>query len=184
MWERLRHIDKQILINLNNLGGENSDTFWSLVTNPYFWLPLYFIFFYLLSKALMRSQFYKAILFLLFSLVVSVSLNLIVKHWVARTRPNNSEELEGLVRVLHTPQSFSFYSGHAANSFTVTIFLYLVLRRKYPISVVFFVWPFLFAYSRMYLGVHYPSDVLVGALAGIFCGWGFYQLYMKSTSSL
>ena len=184
MWEQIKQIDKQVFLTLNNLGGKNTDVFWEFVTNPYFWLPLYLIFFYLLNKALTRQQLYRAMLFLVLSLMVSVSLNLIVKHWVARTRPNNSEDLEGIMRILHTPQSFSFYSGHTANSFTVTIFLYLVLRKKYPISIVFFVWPFLFAYSRIYLGVHYPSDVLVGALAGIFCGWLFYQLYLKNTVRL
>lgn len=184
MWERLRQIDKQVFITLNNLGGENADFFWALVTNPYFWLPLYLIFFYLLNKALNRQKLYRALLMLALSISVSVLLNLLVKSWVARLRPNNAIELEGLIRILQTPQTFSFYSGHAANSFTVTIFLYLVLRKKYPFSIAFFIWPILFAYSRMYLGVHYPSDVLMGALAGIFCGWGFYQLYIKSTSSL
>jgi len=184
MWERLRQIDKQVFLTLNNLGSENTDAFWALVTNPYFWLPLYFIFFYLLNRALNRQEFYKALLFLLLSVAVSVSLNLFVKLWVARLRPNNAIELHGLIRALQMPQSFSFYSGHAANSFTVSAFLYLLLRRRYPVSVLFFIWPVLFGFSRIYLGVHYPSDVLVGTLAGILCGWFFYRLFLKSVKNL
>jgi undecaprenyl-diphosphatase len=73
--------------------------------------------------------------------------------------------------------SYSFFSGHASNSMAVTVFLYLNLKRYSKYFYVLFLWPLIFAYSRIYLGLHYPVDILSGYLFGLFGGFMFFKLH-------
>lgn len=75
------------------------------------------------------------------------------------------------------PGKLQFFSGHAASSFSVTTLMVLFLRKQYRWVYVFYIWPLLFAFSRIYVGVHYPVDILAGAGVGFLTGWGFYRIY-------
>ena len=86
---------------------------------------------------------------------------------MTRLRPSNEPSLEGLVRVLQNNSDFSFFSGHSAVSFAVSIFVILVLRQHTKWIWGILIWPFLFVLSRIFVGAHYPSDLFVGAIVGI-----------------
>ena len=101
----------------------------------------------------------------------------LTKNVVARLRPNNDEEINTLIRILRSPSGFSFFSGHASSSFSVITFVVLFLRRHFKWIYLFYIWPILFAMSRIYVGVHFPIDLMVGASVGIFSAWMFYKLY-------
>jgi undecaprenyl-diphosphatase len=70
---------------------------------------------------------------------------------------------------------YSFFSSHAATSFAMATFVFLSLRKKY-VSAIVFIWAILYAYSRIYLGVHFFGDVILGVIFGIFCGWFAYKI--------
>lgn len=180
MWESIRKWDRDLFVFLNNLSPEWMDAFWILVTDIKTWIPLFLLIFYLFIKA---YGFKKGLLvhLLFFTVtIVNVGLMLLTKQLVARLRPNNLPELAELIKTLQSPASFSFYSGHASNSFVMTVFVVLVLRKKYPWGVyLFFAFPILFTLSRLFIGVHFPSDLLVGAVIGSLLAFLFYRVFTK-----
>jgi undecaprenyl-diphosphatase len=179
VWGSLLHWDRQTLITLNNLGTEQYDRFWLIVTNFFTWIPLFLWIVYLVAKY--RKQFhYTGVLatFLGMGTLVTV-LILFVKNWVERHRPVNDPNVSEFLRVIIRPSDFSFFSGHAASSFSIATLAFLLLYKRHKWSFVFFLWPLLFSYSRLYLGVHYPSDILIGALVGTGLAIMAYRLYKR-----
>ncbi|WP_375323759.1 phosphatase PAP2 family protein [Flagellimonas sp. GZD32] len=179
MLEKLLKWDRDTFVYLNGLGIEKYDTFWSTVTNITTWIPLFvlflFLFYFKFSK---KEALYKFLTVV--GLVVFITA---ITHWtkisVARLRPNNTEEINTLIRILKSPTDYSFFSGHASSSFSITVLVYLFLKEKVKWSLLFFIWPILFAMSRIYVGVHFPIDIIVGAMVGILSGLLFYWLYQK-----
>jgi len=99
------------------------------------------------------------------------------KYTVQRLRPCNNPEIKEIIRVVQVRTSFSFFSGHAANTMAVAVFLYLIFKRQYKYFGLLFLWPLIFAYSRIYLGLHYPLDILSGYLCGLITGYLMYKAY-------
>lgn len=179
MLEKLLKWDRDTFVYLNGLGIEKYDTFWSIVTNITTWIPLFVVFlvlFYL--KFSKKEALYKFLTVLALVLFITLITH-ITKISVARLRPNNTEEINTLIRILKTPTDYSFFSGHASSSFSITMLVFLFLRRKVNWAVLFFIWPVLFAMSRIYVGVHFPIDILVGMVVGLLSGWLFYALYQR-----
>jgi len=109
-------------------------------------------------------------------LVILITLNdqlvNFIKHTTARPRPCNREHLQAVLRILKCTPQYSFFSGHAANSFLFASAYWQLLKDKLPRSILLalFVWAGLLAYSRIYVGVHYPGDILAGMLEGFIIG--------------
>lgn len=177
MLEKLLQWDRDTFIYLNSLGIEKYDGFWSTLTNITTWIPLFVLFLALLFLKFPKTEaLYKFLTVL--GLVIFITA---ITHWtkvsVARLRPNNTEEINTLIRILKSPTDYSFFSGHASSSFSITMLMYLFLRKKLKWAILFFIWPILFAMSRIYVGVHFPIDIIVGMMVGIFSGILFYLLY-------
>lgn len=178
MLDRLLEWDRDTFIYLNNLGIEQYDTFWSTVTKFPTWIPLLLLFGFLFFRKFTWRQALTIIATLFFMVFFVHTLTDLTKLVVARLRPNNNEEINTLIRILRGPTGFSFFSGHASVSFSITTFVVLFLRYFFKWSYLFFIWPVLFAMSRIYLGVHFPIDVIIGAMVGILSAWIFYKLYL------
>lgn len=179
MLQKLLKWDKETFIYLNSLGIESYDTFWNIVTNIATWIPLFILFYLLLflkngkkEGVLMTITVTSLVLFVM-------AITHITKVYVARLRPSNDEELNTLIRILQSPTDFSFFSGHASSSFALTTILVLLLHKKIKWVWIFYIWPFLFSTSRIYVGVHFPIDIIVGAVVGILSATGFYALYNR-----
>ncbi|MEY8019630.1 phosphatase PAP2 family protein [Muriicola sp. SD30] len=179
MWERLLQWDRNAFIYLNSLGIEEYDWFWSLVTQTTTWIPLIILFFILFLRHFKGKDALAMILMTLLLFGFVMALMYITKEYVGRLRPNNTEELSGLVRILFRPEDYSFFSGHAANSFAIATLVVLFLRSKLSWVWVFYLWPFLFSMSRIYVGVHYPLDLIAGALVGLLMAFIFYRIFTK-----
>ncbi len=179
MLEKLLEWDRSTFIYLNSLGVETYDTFWTTVTEISFWIPLFLLFGYLLYATFSLREATSRLITLLL-LVVFV---LFLTHWVklgfSRLRPNNDATLNTVIRILKSPTDFSFFSGHASSSFAITVLVYLFLRQHRKWVGLFFIWPILFSLSRIFVGVHYPIDIITGALVGILSGLIFYSLYYR-----
>lgn len=177
MLETLQQWDKELFLFLNNLGIERYDGFWLFVTRIESWIWLFVLFFILIFKAMKRRRALFASGFVLLTLGLAFSASYFTKLYTARLRPNREESVATLARILQDPNSFSFFSGHASSSFAVTTFMVLLLQQHYRAIYLAYLWPLLFVVSRVYVGVHYPGDVLVGAMAGVAIALIMYRIY-------
>ncbi|GGW23145.1 phosphatase PAP2 family protein [Arenibacter certesii] len=182
MLEKVLNWDRDTFIYLNSLGLEDYDIFWSIVTNFSTWIPLFLLFIYLVIKEYSKKEALWVIGTVILTLAVVAMLTGITKEFVARLRPNNTEEINTLIRILKSPTSYSFFSGHASSSFSVTTSVFLFLRHRFKWSWLFYIWPLTFVLSRIYVGVHYPLDLIVGAVVGIFFAILFYKTYQRKFS--
>ncbi len=178
MLDELLQWDRDTFIYLNSLGIEDYDMFWSTVTKIPTWTPLFILFGFLFFRKYSKREALLMILTVLVMVFFVVTLTDLTKEVVARLRPNNDEEMNTLIRILRSPTGYSFFSGHASSSFSITTLVYLFLRKHFKWTIVFYIWPLLFAMSRIYVGVHFPIDLIVGALVGMFSAWLFYKLYL------
>jgi undecaprenyl-diphosphatase len=179
MLEKILEIDINLFLFLNNLGSETYDPFWKLITKQINWIPVFIVVFYFLYQKLGKKSFLYSLLFIaLLITFVDQSTNL-VKFLVERLRPCSDPELNGKMRAVIQRTSFSFFSGHASNSMATTVFIFLIFRKYYKLGFLLFLFPLVFAYSRIYLGLHFPLDILSGYAFGALSGFGFYKIYVK-----
>jgi undecaprenyl-diphosphatase len=175
MFESILRWDRETFVYLNNLGIEKYDTFWLVITQTVTWIPLFILIVYLIHKNYGFQRAKIVMKFYFIAVFMGIALMLLTKYTIGRIRPSNIPELEGLIRMLHSSQSFSFYSGHASSSFLIATFAVLVLRKFHNWVYVFILFPLLFSWSRIHVGVHYPSDLIFGAIIGILLAFFFYR---------
>lgn len=179
MLEKLLEWDRDTFIYLNNLGVDDHDWFWTTITNFPTWTPLFLAFILLIFLNYPRTEaFYVLLVLALLIVFISVATD-VTKHYFARLRPNNDPAVNNLIRILKRPGTFSFFSGHAASSFSITTLVFLFLRNRFKWAWLFYGWPLVFAASRIFVGVHYPLDIMVGTLVGVLTGLAFYKLYTR-----
>jgi undecaprenyl-diphosphatase len=177
MLEKILSLDTRLFIYLNSLGSETYDGFWLFITKQANWTPFFLLLLYLIYKKLGAKQ----TLFLLFFVAALVTITdqttNLFKHTFQRLRPCNNLEIKSFIRIVQSRDSFSFFSGHAANTMAVATFLYLNLKRYFKYLGFLFLWPLIFAYSRIYLGLHYPLDILSGYICGLILGSLMFKVY-------
>lgn len=175
--EQLLNLDKELFVFLNGLGSESFDAFWKIITKQVYWAPFFLGIFYLLQKKVGWKNFGIIILFLALLIAFTDQITNLFKYSFQRLRPCNTPDIKDIIRIVVERNSFSFFSGHASNSMASTLFIFLIIRRYYNYSFLLFLFPLIFAYSRIYLGLHFPLDILSGYAFGIFSGLLFYKLY-------
>ena len=184
MFDSIIQKDKELLIFLNNLGSEQWDSFWLVITNQFYWTPLFLFVFYLVIRAFGWKRGGIMILSLILLVAISDQFTVFVKNNTYRLRPNNDPQILHLLRTLIKPQSFSFMSGHATTSTFFSVFVILLLKEKYKKIYLILLFPLFFAYSRLYLGVHFPVDVSVGIITGILLANMYYYFFKKIDKKL
>ncbi|KFF19940.1 phosphatase PAP2 family protein [Flavobacterium hydatis] len=179
MLEKILKLDTNLFVYLNGLGSETYDKLWLIITNQVNWIPLFLLLFYFIYKKIGKRQTLFLLLFIAILITCTDQLTNAVKYSVQRLRPCNNPDINSFIRIVQSRQSFSFFSGHAANTMAVATFLYLLLNKHFKYFGLLFLWPLVFAYSRIYLGLHYPLDILCGYLAGATMGFLIFKIYQK-----
>lgn len=179
MFETILRWDTEAFIYLNNLEAFSMDGFWAVVTHTVFWIPLFLVLIFLIYNAFEIKKAHLVFLYLLAAVGFSLFLMAATKNLIGRPRPNTVPEIASFIKVLYQAQGYSFYSGHASSSFLIASFIILVLKKYRPWIWFVLLYPLIFASSRIFVGVHYPLDVLVGALVGILIASGFYNFFVK-----
>ena len=179
IWSSIIEYDKQLLLYLHSQGSPFWDSFWLFITTPVNWIPLFIVIFYL---GYIKFRLKKALLITLFvGLGAASALGIVnlIKNSVQRLRPINDSSLNTNIRSLIEHTDFSFVSGHSAVSFTIAFISFWVLKKHYKWIWLIFLFPILFAYSRVYLAAHFPIDITVGMLLGYLVALVFYTLIKK-----
>ncbi|WP_282786892.1 phosphatase PAP2 family protein [Flavobacterium croceum] len=180
MFEKIIALDKQLIVYLNNLGSKNFDWFWLLATKQFNWAPIFIFVFYILYKKLGLKKFGWAIFFIALIILFADQTANLFKNSFERVRPCNDLSIVKNLRIYWDKSgSFSFFSGHATNSMATALFVYLLLKPYYKNAFLLFLFPLIFAYSRIYLGLHFPLDILTGYLFGAIYGFIFYKIFQK-----
>tara|TARA_R110002051_G_scaffold325867_1_gene432543 strand:- start:75905 stop:76474 length:570 start_codon:yes stop_codon:yes gene_type:complete len=187
MLEELIHYDKELFLFLNNLGTSSWDGFWLFITNKFSAVPLYLLLAIIFYKAYGLK---KLLLFLVtIGLLITVTDQLanFFKYGVQRLRPCYDEEVNGLMRLVKSScgGTYGYFSAHASNAFAVAFLFTYLLKEKYKyIGFLLLTWACLVAYSRIYIGVHFPLDSLTGAFIGLVFSWLFAKLFIFATLKL
>lgn len=174
--DKIIALDRQLFVYLNSLGIEKWDSFWLIITDKYTWIPLYFVLLFLLFW---YYGWKKALIIVLIAAVLVAFTDQfvnLIKNSFHRLRPNRDPSLQDTIRILKNSGGFSFVSGHATNSFAVSTFMIILLKKYNRLIYLILLWPLLFAYSRIYVGVHFPVDLILGMFLGILIGYCFYRL--------
>jgi undecaprenyl-diphosphatase len=154
------------------------------VSGRIIWVPLYLAILIFLGMKYKR-KFLVILLFIIIAATFSDQASVLVKNLVQRLRPCYEPAIQGLVHLFKEECGgrYSFVSSHATNSFDVAFLSLLFIRKRwFTLSII--LWALIIGYSRIYLGVHYPGDVICGSLLGAFIGWSAYQLYVLMDNKL
>jgi undecaprenyl-diphosphatase len=177
MIDKLLALDTELFIFLNGLGSETYDELWLMITRQSKWIPFFLVLLFVIFKKLGAKQTLYLLFFVAGLITFTDQMTNVFKSGFHRLRPCNNPEINSFIRVVQFRGSFSFFSGHASNSMAVATFLYLTLRQYFKYFWLLFLWPLVFAYSRIYLGLHYPLDILSGFLFGSTCGFLMFKGY-------
>lgn len=172
--------DTQLFLFLNGLHADWLDPIMIFISGKLTWTPFYLVLLYLVIKNC-KKQSILIILGIILLIVCSDQISSSVfKPFFERPRPCHDEVIKDLVYLPngHCGGAYGFISSHACNAFALAVFITQILKKYCPnIACVMFVWATLVAYSRIYMGVHYPGDVVVGALVGAIIGIVISKVY-------
>lgn len=157
--------DKELLLNLNGSQSLFWDGFMWVATSTIVWVPVAAMLLYIIIK---NNKIQEALL-----TIVMIALVITLADQIA-----SGFNIMYMVDIVNGYRGgrFGFISSHAANTFAISVFLSLLIKRK-SLTFMLLFWAVLNSYSRIYLGVHYPGDILFGAIEGCFIGYLIYLLY-------
>ena len=180
----LSEIDTNVFLYFNGIHSPFWDYFMTSFTGKIIWVPMYATILYILLK----NFHWKAALCYVAAIALIITFadqmcSSIIRPVVARLRPSNPESpIVDMVYIVNNYRggSYGFPSCHAANSFGLAMYVVFMFRKRW-LSIFIIVWAFCNCYTRVYLGVHYPGDLLVGGIIGGFGGWLFATIAHKAT---
>jgi undecaprenyl-diphosphatase len=185
MLEYLNNIDRTLFLFLNGLHAPWLDTVMFWISKALVWIPFYLLLLWLVIRKYGKGTLW-ILLFIALMITAGDQIANLFKDGVQRLRPSQDTTLCCVHLVNgYKGGTYGFYSAHASNTFALAVFLLLVLRKHYRyMAPVMITWAFVLSYSRIYLGVHYPGDMLAGMVAGILLGLLFGFGYLRLNRSL
>lgn len=181
-FSKIQDMDMQVLSLFNGSDNIMLDQMVQILTSGLTWIPLYvMLFFVVMRNNETMGQIALVVGSAIFCVLFADGLvDGIIKQLVERWRPSNDPTFKYMVQVVDDirPKGYSFCSAHAANTMSLAVFFSLLIRSK-MLTITLVIWSLINCWTRLYLGVHYPSDILCGMIIGIIVGILVYLLYYK-----
>ena len=180
MWQDILHADQQLLLALNGSWGSGWDTFFYWISSKIIWIPLYAA----ILWGVWRRYGWKGLLWMLLCIGVAIiaadQICNLFKNNLPKFRPSHNPDIQTWVHIVNNYRGglYGTVSAHAAISFTIVTFTSLLFRKCWY-TVAICAWALLVAYSRIYLGMHFPLDLFFGTLLGITLGYGSFCVYRR-----
>ncbi len=181
--EKLLELDKKLFILINNdLTSDFLNTVLPFTRNAIFWIPLYLFILIFILINFRKSGLYWVLLIVATATVTDIVSSHIIKENIMRLRPCQDPAMASQMNFLlnYCPQSSSFTSSHATTHFGFAAFVFFSLRRFFgKWLALFFLWAAIISYAQVYVGVHYPLDILCGGLIGLTIGYTTAQIFNR-----
>ncbi len=170
--------DRELLVNINSLNAPFWDNIMWWISDRFVWIPLYLSIVFFLFKIKGKDAMIAALAVGLCILIADQVASGFCKPFFERLRPTHDPELKDILHIVNDYRSslYGFCSSHASNTFGIATLTCLLFRNRWYAALIFS-WALLNSYSRMYLGVHFPLDIICGALVGVAAGYISYYLY-------
>jgi len=178
MLEQLLQFDKELFLFLNNLGSTTWDSLWLLITNRATFIPLYALLLFIIYKKFGLKSLLVFVVVIALMITFTDQVTNLFKDGFKRLRPCKTEGIMEHMRFIAARcGKYGFLSGHSSNSMAAAVFGGLLLRPHFKnLIFILLFWSALVAYSRIYVGVHYPLDIVSGLAFGAISGLAFYKL--------
>lgn len=175
MKERIIELDKELYLYLNNLGDPQWDWFWLFITNKWAAIPLYALLLYFIYRQFGIKGTFITLVCITLLITCTDQLANIFKDGFQRLRPCGQEGVKEFARYIAVRcGKYGYFSAHASSSFGLAVFLGIILKNRYFYLIYFLLfWAILVSFSRIYVGVHYPLDVITGMIIGCILGFLF-----------
>lgn len=183
MIDHLIELDKQLFLFFNGMHAPWLDPVMEIISEKEASIPLY-VFLLYHTYASFKQRTWGILLSIgILILMTDQFTSSLMKPFFERPRPSHEPTLEGMVHLVngYSGGSYGFASSHSANTFGIAMLLSCLFRLEKPWIKWLFLWAALVSYTRIYLGVHYPGDIIVGALIGVAFGWIVFKLYVRTT---
>lgn len=184
--QNLAEADRELFLFLNNLGSEQWDWLWIAISDKWIAIPLYALLLFLIFRKFGWKPALITMVVVALLITATDQLANLFKHGFERPRPCRQEGVMEFARyVAERCGRFGYFSAHAANSTGVAVFLSLLFRKHYPkLFILLIIWAVVVSYSRIYLGVHYPGDVITGMIIGAILGYLFHLLRKQAIARI
>ena len=182
MLESLQALDRTVFLALNGMHTPYWDSFMYIFTSKLVWIPLYVSILYVLYKNMnIRMVIFTTLMFALLIALADQTCSSILRPIFERPRPSRDPAIADIVHIVNGKRGgkFGFPSCHAANTFALACFMMLLFKNR-ALTTFFMLWAIVTCYTRIYVGVHYPGDLLVGGIIGGFGGWLFCTIAHKA----
>lgn len=184
--ERILPFEREFFLWLNNCHSPFWDSFMMIFTGKIIWIPLTLVMLFLICY---KEKWKHTVLLLLAIILVAALCDQIaasiIKPMFERLRPTHHPDFENFVSIVrgYRGGQYGFVSNHAANAFGVSVFFMLLFKYR-PLTIATFTWAIVNSYSRIYLGVHFVSDIIGGAILGTAVGISIFCLYQYARKML
>jgi undecaprenyl-diphosphatase len=182
----INELDTQLFLWLNSLHTDSLDPVMAWITGKNEWFPMYALIIGIIIWRYKRTSI-GMLLMIIFSVIIADQVcSGLLKPLVQRLRPCHEPSLQNLVHLVgNCGGQFGFCSSHASNTFALATCFFLLFGKVFPEVRFFFIWAIIVSYSRIYVGVHYPLDVITGAgigvLSALICH-KFYHYYLSKNT--